>query len=509
MTKPKWFLNPPRTTLHIQVTDDNDNAPVFTRDSVSQVELLENTRVKSVIGKVEATDEDEGLNGQVWYEINSESDREGVFQVDTQRGFITLTKKLNFKITRQYKLWIIAHDFGKVSQSSRHGVSVLVLHYNMHPPSIKISSFSGTSNPEIIETANEVKKLENIKETKLEINEEALKGIKGGGGNEKISGVREQLVVYVEVSDEDDPFSNSSIQCGVNDHRFKLSRLHRNNFVLKSMFLFDREVASSVRVNITCHDNGNPRLQSCKEVVIDIADVNDNFPVVTESCLEVRVKKTLNVGTEVCGVKASDADGGENARLVFSMPNSSVLRVDALTGVVSVGEGLRLETKPELVLAVQVKDSGRDVQLTTVTSILVHVIDYDVDLSNATASTLFSRLQQPNQFFLLLIISAICLFLIFLFSLFFLAKYFMKQKQKPKQPDIIDTEKAFLNGKPSTDLKVATNNFNAFVIDKEKVSAEACGAVKDSTKPSQQWTMYPHINFQERNSHKVSLDHKL
>ena len=58
-------------TVIVTVTDVNDNGPVWSADSL-QVNITENqTPGNNVIGRLSATDADEGMNGTVTFFMNS------------------------------------------------------------------------------------------------------------------------------------------------------------------------------------------------------------------------------------------------------------------------------------------------------------------------------------------------------------------------------------------------------------------------------------------------------
>lgn len=61
--------------------------------------------------QVFATDEDEGDNGLVLYEINRrQSDPEHYFVIDVKSGVITLNKPLDYELKRVHELVVQARD---------------------------------------------------------------------------------------------------------------------------------------------------------------------------------------------------------------------------------------------------------------------------------------------------------------------------------------------------------------------------------------------------------------
>lgn len=67
---------PPRSgnmTIIVDVSDVNDNPPVFTQESYT-VQLRENSPIGTTVIQVQATDLDEGLNGEVTYSLGKDVD---------------------------------------------------------------------------------------------------------------------------------------------------------------------------------------------------------------------------------------------------------------------------------------------------------------------------------------------------------------------------------------------------------------------------------------------------
>lgn len=86
----------------LQVTDTNDNPPVFPENAYS-FDIPENTIRGTRVGEITATDEDEGLNGQVNYQVISDWAND-VFSLNPQTGVFTLTARLDYEEVRvKYK----------------------------------------------------------------------------------------------------------------------------------------------------------------------------------------------------------------------------------------------------------------------------------------------------------------------------------------------------------------------------------------------------------------------
>jgi protocadherin Fat 4 len=84
-----------------QVTDTNDNPPVFS-EYVYSFDVDENEVRGTKVGQVSATDEDENVNGQISYTVISDWAND-VFSLNPQTGIFTLTSKLDYEEVSEKK----------------------------------------------------------------------------------------------------------------------------------------------------------------------------------------------------------------------------------------------------------------------------------------------------------------------------------------------------------------------------------------------------------------------
>jgi protocadherin Fat 4 len=90
--------------LWFQVTDTNDNPPVFALGAYS-FDVPENTGRGARVGAVTARDMDQGVNGQVSYSVISDWAND-VFSMNPQSGMFTLTSRLDYEEVR-----IVIHTY--------------------------------------------------------------------------------------------------------------------------------------------------------------------------------------------------------------------------------------------------------------------------------------------------------------------------------------------------------------------------------------------------------------
>lgn len=111
-----------RTKIHkstaqvvIEILDVNDNAPTFAKALYSAV-VPENVPVGTMITKMQATDADLGVSGEVHYQIIEESDAIGFFKIDPETGEVATNRALTGKGRNEpYNIIIKASDKGDLA----------------------------------------------------------------------------------------------------------------------------------------------------------------------------------------------------------------------------------------------------------------------------------------------------------------------------------------------------------------------------------------------------------
>ncbi|EPQ09997.1 Protocadherin-19 [Myotis brandtii] len=136
--------------LSIKVTDSNDNNPVF-GESTYSVSVPENSPPNTPVIRLNASDPDEGTNGQVVYSFYgyvNDHTRE-LFQIDPHSGLVTVTGALDYEEGHVYELDVQAKDLGPNSIPAHCKVTVSVLDTNDNPPVINLLSV----NSELVEVS--------------------------------------------------------------------------------------------------------------------------------------------------------------------------------------------------------------------------------------------------------------------------------------------------------------------------------------------------------------------
>ncbi|XP_068133830.1 protocadherin gamma-C5-like isoform X14 [Hyperolius riggenbachi] len=269
----------------IKVLDINDNPPVFNQ-SVYKVKLKENLPLNTVALLLNATDLDEGANGEIQYYFDShtfDSSRQ-LFDLNQQSGEIFVIGNVDYEEAHLHQLSIKAEDKGLPRLVGNCLVQVEIEDVNDNAPEISYTSLLN------------------------EIPENTALGTAVG---------------YINVRDKDSG-KNGEIHLNLQpDLPFKI-RTNKNRYSLVTDGNLDREGISQYIIELTATDLGSPALSSKTTVILSVSDVNDNAPAFTQSTYNAFIKENSDPGTLLCTVSATDADEGDNSDLVYSIVESQI-----------------------------------------------------------------------------------------------------------------------------------------------------------------------------------------
>lgn len=113
-----------RTTIGVMIEEVNDHSPVFP-EKIYEREISEDTPLMMPILKVQASDKDEGINGEVYYFFQTLS---SFFTINVFTGVITLVRELDYSQSAQrlHRLTVIARDAGIPPKQTSTTVKITV-----------------------------------------------------------------------------------------------------------------------------------------------------------------------------------------------------------------------------------------------------------------------------------------------------------------------------------------------------------------------------------------------
>ena len=318
----------------INVTDTNDNSPVFMNSSYEAV-VEEDAPIGTMVVTVSATDEDSGSNSEIRYRLSSIPMHP--FSINSTTGVVLVSEELTNVTQPLYELIVIATDGGTVPLSSTAILLIRVL-ISGRPPVFVRETYEASVS-EAVDVGSIVLQV-------LAINQNTNGNI--------------DILYLLEPNDT-----------------FTINRFTGSISTLQAL---DRESVSYYILTALAVDNsGDVPLQASVEVRITITDANDNSPQFTMDAYNVSILENITIRTAVLTVSASDNDIGNNGAITYAMiPNnsSSYFGINMSTGVIFVQQQINFEDFNTFDFTVRAQDGGL-VGMSDTAIVTVDVIDVD------------------------------------------------------------------------------------------------------------------------------------
>ncbi|XP_056139750.1 protocadherin-16-like [Lampris incognitus] len=406
-------------TARVYVTDENDNAPVFS--SPTAVSVMEDQPVGFVALYVMARDADQGENSRVTYHIQS-GNAGGMFNLNPNTGSLSIFKPLDREEQDVFNLTIIAEDHGMPQHSSSQLLCVYVIDVNDEVPWFEESHYEAEiaenqppGSVVLTVSASDLDQGTNGHVTYGIISEESfsINPATGVITNTKILDRELQeyytLTVYAKDGGLPPNYAKATVRIRVleeNDNAPTFGRLYYSIEVpenLEPLALFtlratdqdtgdsgeinyritagdpagdfhldrlsgglstsrrlDREKKARYMLTITAQDQGSPPLSSTATVEVAILDINDNSPQFQSSSYTADVSEDVPIGSLVLEVKATDLDYGPNSQVLYflSRGSQSMFIIDQKTGRIITAAPLDREKTASYTFEVCATDSS-------------------------------------------------------------------------------------------------------------------------------------------------------
>ncbi|XP_062329447.1 protocadherin Fat 4 [Osmerus eperlanus] len=320
----------------ILVSGINEFIPVFLRNELNFT-VSDSVPVGTTVGRVTATDSDQGFDGKVFYLLFGQSKKTG-FDADEQTGEIYTTQDLRKLGFNHAGLRILAKNYGVIT-----GVDI-------DEAFIQINIIDTNDPPEFTFTVSTA-----------EVSEDTIVGTS---------------IMTVSALDQDailewNTFSYSIISGNANSS-FSVDPF---SGVITVHSPLDRELWPVYNLTIAAIDYGSPPATGTANVVLDIGDINDNAPRVAFT--EASVRENQPHGTIVATLNTSDADLAPNqGPFTYWLAQPSLDNSFSLTsdGVLFTTRPVDRELTPEFYVVVAVRDSGTP-PLSSTTTLQVKILD--------------------------------------------------------------------------------------------------------------------------------------
>lgn len=229
------------TNVHVRISDSNDNTPSFS-DADYTFYTTENQPAGTSVGKVQASDLDNGTHAQLVYSIMS-GENSNHFSINPVQGTIYTAVVLDRETVKEYRIKVKASDSAAFPHdlSNVTNVYITVLDENDNNPSFSLPFYNAS------------------------VAENSPSGT---------------LVTTVTAHDPDSDANAELTYSMTHNSSVEYFSIDSTTGEVTVKNVFDYETMKIVNVTITAQDNGIVRLSGSVTLVIYIEDVNDNSPII-------------------------------------------------------------------------------------------------------------------------------------------------------------------------------------------------------------------------------------
>ncbi|CAK6984815.1 protocadherin Fat 4-like, partial [Scomber scombrus] len=254
--------------VEVQVTDINDNSPVFASDPTTK-SVPEDIEVGSNVTVVPATDKDSGFNKEIRYSLRG---GDGTFFIDPVSGMVRVAGELDRETKAEYNVQVVAKDRGRPARSSTATLLVQVSDINDNVPKFSESEYKV-----------EVLEIESVGTSVLSLS--AADPDEGANGKVTYS--------IFQQSPSSDP---------------AVFDLDSSSGTLRLAQPLDYNGVKVYSLMVQASDGGTPSLVGNSSVVVKVMDVNNNPPEFSKESYDVSVFESLASGAPFLTLEVTDSD---------------------------------------------------------------------------------------------------------------------------------------------------------------------------------------------------------
>ncbi|KPP64742.1 cadherin EGF LAG seven-pass G-type receptor 3-like [Scleropages formosus] len=342
--------------VSVQVTDVNDNPPIFV-STPFQASVLESAPVGHSILHIQAIDTDSGDNARLEYRLTGTSP-DTPFVINSATGWVTVSSALDRESVEHYFFGVEARDYGTPPLSASASVTVTVMDVNDNRPEFLQKEYYVHVN---ITDANTHRPVFQSAHYSVSVNEDRPPG---------------STVVVISATDED-MGENARITYFLEDN-IPQFRIDPSSGAITLLTELDYEDQMTYTLAITARDNGIPQKSDTTYVEVNVNDVNDNAPQFLSPRYQGTVTEDAPPFTSVLQISANDRDAHANGRVQYTFQNGEDgdgdFTIEPTSGIVRTVRRLDRESIPFYELTAYAVDRGVPPQRTPV-NIQVTVLD--------------------------------------------------------------------------------------------------------------------------------------
>nr|CAD7429363.1 unnamed protein product [Timema monikensis] len=305
------------TKVRVHITGTNEYYPRFIQP-VFHFDVSESAEVGTSVGLIQATDQDNGEDGKVYYLFVGSSNDRG-FSINPETAEIRVSRHLDRETQSRVVLTVLAKNAGGIRGNDTDEAQVIV------------SVQDGNDPPEFLQSDYEA-----------EVSEGASTGTR----------VLTVKAIDKDVRPQNNQFSYSIIG-GNTGHAFKVDPQTGD---VETTSHLDRETITGYVLTIGAIDVGAPPQTGTTTVRISVTDINDNGPVLDPPDVMGYVSENEPAGTSVMTLGATDPDLPPNgAPFMFNLAGGrhrDMVSIEKHTGVVRTTKSVDREQTPKLEILV-------------------------------------------------------------------------------------------------------------------------------------------------------------
>lgn len=336
-------------TVNVNVTDINDNTPVFSQDVYATV-IGEDATLGQPVVTVMAEDVDGPSNSHIHYSIIN-GNQGNAFTIDTVKGDVKVAKHLDREKISGYTLMIQAADSGNPTRSNVTTVNIDVSDINDNPPTFSQANYS------------------------VIIQENKPVGTS---------------VLHLVVTDKDSTHNGPPFYFAI------VSENEKNGFqmdqmgVLTTLAPFRRQVKDHYVVQVQVTDSGKPPLSSSAYIHIKIIEESIYPPAVLPLEIFITTSGDEYSGGVIGKIHATDQDIYDILNYSLASKNENLFSVLSRDGKLIAHKGLDVG---QYHLNVSVTDGS----LSAAADVAVHVSQITQELLNRSVAIRFANIA-PEEF---------------------------------------------------------------------------------------------------------------
>ncbi|KAA0192694.1 hypothetical protein HAZT_HAZT002492 [Hyalella azteca] len=310
--------------VEVYITSRNEFYPRFVQP-VFQFTVSESANIGTSLGSIQATDEDKGADGMVYYLLVGSSNDRG-FLIGPKSGELTVARNLDRESQNRVVLTVMAKNAGSIKGNDTDEAQIIISIQDGNDPPVFSQAYYETS-----------------------LSEGVLVG----------TVVLTVTAVDSDVREQNNQFTYSIIG-GNLGNAFKVDP---QTGVVETTSQLDREAVPVYNLTIGAIDNGTPTQTGTTLVKVILEDVNDNGPQFNPPEIVGYVSENEPAMTSVMTLSATDPDLPPNTMpftyQIVGGEHREFFSVDGKTGEVKTTRSIDRETTPVLNFRIEVEDSGK------------------------------------------------------------------------------------------------------------------------------------------------------